>query len=973
MEAQSRYSQPSYGLSESNVNQRTLRMSPNGPLPSSLPQSQDSDSPAKQNGMARTTSERRRPIGIGSGKTPVDEFPQPPAAPEVPKAPPLSYRAPPITNGHAQSGPNYPASFAERARNLLDKPTPQYPTNIDLGRTDQPPKPPKPERRASLNRPIGGLYSEIQQHKRDSYPSTASGPTSPRRFSVPSSTQQHQIEQIPRSDREIIHPALQPAYQGRPPPTQASSRIISAVQQPRKEWASDRSPLQNLEAKLEKRARVEQAEQKLRRSKAGSQRESPGVNPAVNRNSSRRVSADSGAPRSQGLSDQPPRRSADRELSGLGIRDGSGGQPSGGEQKPLRANSRAQRASESVDAGLSQEPTRSSSRRTSGNVADVRRASQPQERGVRFQGEDDSVADEQDSAYFGGSSSQRRKGSPESLDIDPASAEARAARREQLRHGPTNMANFRGSKEVPSRQQDLYGAKAGSSRRNTSAASYGGVLDPVLGHAVQNPSKVPKHEIPPQTVSGIQARQKVGFGNQPRGVVDVPAQRKHHLSDVLHRGHSHAVHTHEQSGAQPQNLDEWRQGGVARLTAADFLDDKESTQDAKPRWEEGGSGRRRRSQRNSRSVNPDAQIDQDSYQPGTGKKPFHFCQVRCTEGSQTSDTDSTAAPHVRPYAAFENAHGAKKSVVSRLIANVAMFTTRRKKHERVVLASAYSYSCPDLADHDPAHVNHFCEPYMSEKLTLSMRSIRVRQVPGVQTFSPPLYLKCGPLLRYTGLRRDKLESGPRSGQAHSERETWRGSVMIVTTDTESTYEPAPTLHLFPEPMELLPPPPHDAGTEDHNDFPSEYHDPIAGLPKLSRTGKTVYVKPADDLGEAMDLSRVENDEGLFEETRTAAVPTSYGTPDFHHIRNGPQNGRTPPRGQGQRTPKKGHRVGGVRLHAERGVTFWRFNLEVELGHHEARIAYSINNGPAVGFWVPARGHSMNVMFHSCNGFSMSVK
>ncbi|KAK3077244.1 hypothetical protein LTS18_010835, partial [Coniosporium uncinatum] len=63
----------------------------------------------------------------------------------------------------------------------------------------------------------------------------------------------------------------------------------------------------------------------------------------------------------------------------------------------------------------------------------------------------------------------------------------------------------------------------------------------------------------------------------------------------------------------------------------------------------------------------------------------------------------------------------------------------------------------------------------------------------------------------------------------------------------------------------------------------------------------------------------------------------------------------------------------IRLHAERGVTFWRFNIEVELGVNQTRIAYRINSGPAIGFWVPAKGQSMNIMFHSCNGFSLSVE
>lgn len=192
--------------------------------------------------------------------------------------------------------------------------------------------------------------------------------------------------------------------------------------------------------------------------------------------------------------------------------------------------------------------------------------------------------------------------------------------------------------------------------------------------------------------------------------------------------------------------------------------------------------------------------------------------------------------------------------------------------------------------------------------------------------------------------------------------------MIVTADADSEYDPTPTLRLFSEPMDILPAPSQSVDPNNVQDLPSEYVDPIAGLPKLSRSGKTIYVKPVDDLEHSKDLSRLENDDGLFEETRTAAVPTAYGTPDFRASSANPK----PVRREG-RVSKKGQLVKGVRLHAERGVTFWRFNLEVELGAGQARIAYSINKSPSIGFWVPARGHSMNLMFHSCNGFSMSVK
>ncbi|KAF2764776.1 hypothetical protein EJ03DRAFT_281401, partial [Teratosphaeria nubilosa] len=141
-------------------------------------------------------------------------------------------------------------------------------------------------------------------------------------------------------------------------------------------------------------------------------------------------------------------------------------------------------------------------------------------------------------------------------------------------------------------------------------------------------------------------------------------------------------------------------------------------------------------------------------------------------------------------------------------------------------------------------------------------------------FRPQLFLKCGPLLRYTGLRTEPASSSQK-------REVWRGSVMIVTDDRQSDYSSAPTLRIFAQPSELhIPPPQHKIG--------------------------------------------------------------KYREARAH------------------------------RLHVERGYTFWRFNLEIELASTQKRVAYRINKGPAIGFWIPARGETMNIMFHSCNGFSMSV-
>ncbi|KAI2638385.1 hypothetical protein GGS21DRAFT_436363 [Xylaria nigripes] len=231
-------------------------------------------------------------------------------------------------------------------------------------------------------------------------------------------------------------------------------------------------------------------------------------------------------------------------------------------------------------------------------------------------------------------------------------------------------------------------------------------------------------------------------------------------------------------------------------------------------------------------------------------------------------------------------------------------------------------------------------------------------------FNPRLYLKCGPLLRYCGIHYEPTEIMDDDGSP-LEKEIWRGSVMIVTQDSGSSYDTVPTLRLFVQPIELLPPPP--AELPGGQPLLPEYVDPIAGIPKIGPRGETLYVRPVDHLEEATDLSMTEPDDGLFELTRTKS-DNDANAPD-------PPSSFT---SRKRRIEVDGEKLGkyidvrGVRLHTERGHTFWRFNIAVELGDEQQRIAYRINRGPATGFWVPARGESMNIMFHTCNGFSQSV-
>ncbi|RAO65883.1 uncharacterized protein BHQ10_001895 [Talaromyces amestolkiae] len=231
-------------------------------------------------------------------------------------------------------------------------------------------------------------------------------------------------------------------------------------------------------------------------------------------------------------------------------------------------------------------------------------------------------------------------------------------------------------------------------------------------------------------------------------------------------------------------------------------------------------------------------------------------------------------------------------------------------------------------------------------------------------FNPLLFLKCGPLLRYLGIRKTTVD-GP---QGPTEQEVWRGSVMIVTTDSLSSLETPPTLRLFAQPMDLLPPPPRQINDEEGAQLAPEYVDPVAGLVKLGRDGRALYVKPVDHLEEGVDLSGVESEDGLFE---SFPSPIDYGTDKNKGSTSIPSNRLHPVNGENSGLYEE---IQGFRLYSDpaRDVTFWRFNIEVELGDKQERISYRINEGPAIGFWVPAKGQSMNIMFHSCNGFSLSV-
>ncbi|KAE9368536.1 hypothetical protein N431DRAFT_382056 [Stipitochalara longipes BDJ] len=408
-----------------------------------------------------------------------------------------------------------------------------------------------------------------------------------------------------------------------------------------------------------------------------------------------------------------------------------------------------------------------------------------------------------------------------------------------------------------------------------------------------------------------------------------PPTARHLLPNLLH-------HRHEETPGQgvyipSRRLDEWKKGGVALLAGPlldlDVVDQSEAEKD-KAWWEAGNTGKRRRSSTSRKAEAYDGEYDDTNGMPS--QKSHSSDCARCTFERDQADKANLGT--------LETTLGIEGGSTLGSPRVESPGTLKEKAHTFFHL---HKYDIPLLKPH---------------LLTCPLRSIRVRPDIAPTRFKPPLFLKCGPLLRYCGLRRDKPKSRSGRNAVQSEREIWRGSVMIVTQDANSSYELAPTLRLFLQPMELLPPPPAQVDGE-IDELAPEYIDPIAGLPKIERDGRTLYIRPVDHLEEAKDLSRENSVHGLYEEKRS---PVDGATDRKQGVQY-----------DGEKAGKY-KEVRGFRLHAEQGVTFWRFNLEIELRDKQQRIAYRINRGPATGFWIPARDQAMNIMFHSCNGFSHDV-
>lgn len=961
----------------SNFQQAPLTVNPKYPLPSPLlpPQAPGRTSlpdAVEGNGISRISSRRRRV----SGKSQMDSISHATMV-ESPKLPPLSYRDP-YGNG-TSDGPTTrnSSSFAERVRaapsGLISAHTPNDDFDPMIQRTAS-------NRRGSLNRPPGTLYAAVQSSSRASYPSTNIGTTVPLvspNDPIPTQVQAPDTQapqntsrgstQIPRYQEDSVHATSRP-----------TSRRISA-------GVADRSPLQDLEVKLNdiskggKRARVEEAEQLLKESRSGARGPTSGqdVDSIVNTKQVGRSSADQGGKLRSRLADESrqghveviERRGQDNSTNTRSKPEKQSAQSllqSEIQQSPLRRNPNPQSDLVKVPAPsklpLSYERNRKSLTRA------VQASEYEQDPG-RAPIEDPSTITEldQDIEFTVGKPNRIIKlvkpGFPLPLENVPALARLERPSGDQVAMG-TNLSKQTSRQQKPSSRENTDKPKS-----NNSLPSDQATLNPAKLLSKNRNRDASTYLKLPHPSDGTAAGKQSGSSHSPLEVSEGTAHDKYHLGNFLQHSHHHDPNFQGEPAAKPSRLDEWRRAETARLTAADLNPGNETAKKQSAWWESIGSNVYHSANAKVRNKR-DVQSLDGGYDELYGKTSLSPSRQNRSMEFLPQISYSINAAHARRYIANDEVDQGREESWLRGYAHL------HAKEKHIGLSTAYSHSCPHLDEHDGSHPYHICKPYMSKQLIKSMRAIRIRAAPPTASFNPPLYLKCGPLLRYTGLDRQVPANGAADSSSKNglERELWRGSVMIVTVDADSSYNPPPVLRLFPEPIDLLPPPPEPVDDGSGQSLPSEYIDPIAGLPKLSRTGKTVYVKPVEDLEEQVDLSRVEDDGGLFEETRTAAVPTSYGQPSSRPRGDLSSQPISTSGGRRERDNSiRYQKAKGVKLHAERGVTFWRFSLEIELTERQVRIAYRINNGASVGFWIPARGQTMNVMFHTCNGFSMSIK
>ena len=590
--------------------QQAVRVDPDYPLPSPSSKSQSaSKSPYldktmnTENSLGRTTSRKRRVSGYGNYRG-TDQFPRsdalPPApdAPRAPPVPPASYRSP------YDNGPTSPhtttssKSFAARVRTIPDNVDPRLANSLMIGNVPAiNSNNNRHTRRGSVHKSLGNGTSQAKEQPpsatSESYSDQAWPQSAPN--SAKSRNTQNKVsppgQQKEKASESPLFSNVEP-LSTRP----AARRVSTGTAESPSEWASHRSPLQKLEVKLsdlskeEKRARVQEAEQLLRESKLAKSEHkslkehdiSPG--PTISQRENVKVSETGSA--KQAVPDRLGGRealnySSVRQATRNGESDFSG--PNYGNGSDQRRNVSEPATTAQMDEISQAAPYRAAShghsRQNKQRPVDIVEPDHAVRRELNRQRNETNnqaikLTDKNKFGIEGDDQETSVQTSPESVGPSPSKHQRFSQQQSRKRGGQEN--NGTSSRQVPTEQVQLYANKAESGPSHASAATYDAKEDPVPGRIAVTHEHGPKYETIPQTSSGIDARQKVGFGGKDQ-------THRHHFSNFLH----HDRHE-EQKSMISQNgphLDEWRQGAVAHLSLADLSTNSDNKVGNKTWWE----------------------------------------------------------------------------------------------------------------------------------------------------------------------------------------------------------------------------------------------------------------------------------------------------------------------------------------------------------------------------------------------------
>lgn len=257
--------------------------------------------------------------------------------------------------------------------------------------------------------------------------------------------------------------------------------------------------------------------------------------------------------------------------------------------------------------------------------------------------------------------------------------------------------------------------------------------------------------------------------------------------------------------------------------------------------------------------------------------------------------------------------------------------------------------------------------------------------------NPPIDIKCGPMIRYWGMNDIRPN-------------VWRGSVLIVTQDSTSDYSSVPVLTISVEELRsnatqstgeersTVPDAPQQPASQSGAGNGLVTNEAVDSQDKSQSRSETRPQTTAEPTGTGNDIAAVH---GAVESLPKAGV-VGHGADatDFTHNDQLPSSQPTTTQSanvafkaqpsedtnyeqtsapEALEEPEK-YTAKAKRYFQEYGVSFWRFDVELPMGAYEKAVSYYINNDDLFTnkFYVPARTQNMNVMFYSCNGFSISV-